>query len=302
MNDRMVIPIFDPGDLSNATGRCEVCEKELRRRSIAFAPCEEHPDARAIVISPASGIKTGIAGINLQPLNFMEAEENAVEAQGHPNFESILKFCCGTHSAKPEKIVKRYRELHDGIRLQAIPQVDFLDKKIVKPLLQAQTSYMTANFIATIAMCGIVAEMLSNFTWEIYQPSLQLGRKPLTESMQKALFGRTVDDMTQEARLNVLEALDLVSPESVVKFKRVKDVRNQYIHFHKSNPEEKTQKQEAAELFRLVQELVCDVIGQDFSNGRFNINQATFAYLEKNGLIKPFPTLPPSLSESEGNS
>jgi hypothetical protein len=290
MADRTIIPIFDPGDWENAIGRCEECNEELKRLPIAFASCKDHPTANAIVHSPGSSLTTGIAEINLHPLNFLDAEPEAITNNGYPTVEEILVFCCGaTHSAKPEKVVARYQQLHQGLRIQAIPSFDYINKKVIVPLLQAQSCYMTANFIATTALCGIVAEMLSNLAWEIYQPFLKLNKKEITLEMQKPLFGMPVESMTQEARLNLLKAVDIITQGTWDKFKRVKDVRNEYVHFHKYNPTEEAQKKQAAEMFTLVQELVCEVIGQDFSDGRLNLNQATFAYLQLHGLIKPFP-------------
>lgn len=290
--ERTIIPIFDPGDLANAVGRCEECDKELKRLQLAFEPCADHPRARAIVTSPGSRMTTGIAAINLKPLNFMAAEQDSVDKDGLPDSETILAFCCGKHSAKPDKVVARYNKLHEGIRIQAVPSVDYIDKKIIVPLLQAQSCFMTANFIATIALCGIVAEMLSNLAWEIYQPYLRIGKKEITTEMHKALFGMPVENMTQDARIHLLRVVEVISEQTFEKFKRVKDVRNEYVHFHKTNPSEKTQKLQATEMFQLIQELVCDVIGQDFSNGRFNLNQAMFAYLQRRDLIKSFPSSP----------
>lgn len=294
--ERTIIPIYDPGDLANAVGRCEECEKELKRLQLAFEPCADHPSARAIVTSPGSRVTTGIAAINLKPLNFMAAED-FVDKDSLPGAETILAFCCGKHSAKPEKVVARYKKLHEGIRIQAVPSVEYIDKKIIVPLLQAQSCFMTANFIATIALCGIVAEMLSNLAWEIYQPYLRIGKKEITAEMHKALFGMPVENMTQDARINLLLAVEVISEQTFDKFKRVKDVRNEYVHFHKTNPSEQTQKLQATEMFQLIQELVCDVIGQDFSNGRFNLNQAMFEYLQRRDLIKPFPSTAEQPSE-----
>lgn len=287
--DRTIFPIFDPGDLENASGRCEECDRELMRLPIAFAGCPEHPTARAVILSPQSSIRTGVGAVNLKPLNFLRAEAESLAEKGYPSADEILVFLCGTYSAKPEKIVARYSELHEGIRIQAVPLVDYIHKKIVIPLLQAQSSYMAANFIATIALCGIVAEMLSNLAWELFHPHLRIEKKELTVEMQKALFGMPVENMTQEARLNLLLAVNVLTDSTYQKFKRVKDVRNEYVHFHKTNPTDQTQKEQAAEMFRLIQELVCDVIGQDFSNGSFNLNQAMFEYLQRQGMISEFP-------------
>ena len=282
---RSLTPIFDAGDLEKAEGECGVCGSSLKRLPLAFERCAAHPDGGAIVRSPGSSIKVGVMKINLKPLNFLAAEKKEVEENGLPGVEDILKFCCGTSSAKPEKVVARYQQLHQGTRLQAIPQLDYLQKKIVVPLLQAQSCFLTGNYLATIALCGTVAEMLANFTWEIYQPYLKVNDQDLTGELQFALFDSQFEDLPQKSRVRLLSALALIDASTKEKFLRIIQVRNGYVHLHKTDSEEKTQKSQAGELFTLVQELVCIVIGQDFSNGRFNLNQATFAYLQRRNLI-----------------
>jgi hypothetical protein len=80
--------------------------------------------------------------------------------------------------------------------------------KLVWPLRHAKGSYALGNYLAPIALCGMVGEMVAILLWDIAKVTLQ--GHPITETEQRAMFGNTFEKLGQERRVDILHALKLV--------------------------------------------------------------------------------------------
>lgn len=298
----LFVPVFKEGNLDKAVAKCETCDKQLERirpPKLMFARCEDHPEAKAIVESPGSEMLTAKATISLRPFDFMAAEKD-VCPDTRPTADEIIEFCCHGKSFSIERVVSRYHELHRGTLLKGVPSVDFIDEKVIEPLQQAQSSYMMRNFLATIALCGVVGEMLTNLAWKVYKPFVRINGQEVTDQLEVGLFRSRLEDRTQAERMTILLNLNVIQQSSFDKFKRVMHVRNDYIHFMKVTSTVETQKKQAKELFQLVQELACEIIGQDFSQyGQLQLSQGMFDFLRRNDLVD-FP-IPGQKDKGSGN-
>jgi hypothetical protein len=172
--------------------------------------------------------------ITINPLTFLEASEGWVFGKegDAPSAEAILRFLCRSRgSFDTKEIVDRYKQLtgdqHSSLAI--LPAEQKLIEKIIKPLHGAISSYMTGNYIGTIALCGAVCEMSSIFSFELAQPRLKQG--PLSQADQRKLFSDTFEKLGQHRRIDVLIAMRIVDEETAQLYRVPLSIRKKYLHY-----------------------------------------------------------------------
>ena len=158
----------------------------------------------------------------VNPLAFLEVDEPwALMTKATPTLESVLRFLCPANERLDiETIVARYREIStEPVRLFLAPAEQRLLDKLVWPLRHAKASYMVGNYLATIALCGMVAEMVALLLWEIADP--QINARPMSKEDEKALFGSEFERLGQGRRVGVLSAYNIVAPDVRQHFEQI---------------------------------------------------------------------------------
>jgi hypothetical protein len=188
--------------------------------------------------------------------------------------------------------VQRYKEISsEPVVLAIVPAEQRILDKLVWPLRHAKASYMVGNYLAVIALAGMVAEMVALLRWEVAEISLH-GR-PMTGDDEKALFGTTFERLEQERRLHVLAAYGLIDAAAKGRFETIKETRRGYLHLwsqdHDSLP------RDAIKSYHAAVALVATTIGQEFRDGKIVINQPLVEYLERRGVYKPREESPPAV-------
>ena len=76
--------------------------------------------------------------------------------------EEIIRFASHpSASQSTEDILQEYDDINQaGKYIFFAPSQDDILNKLIWPLKAAKASYMLGNYLATIALCGMVAEML----------------------------------------------------------------------------------------------------------------------------------------------
>jgi hypothetical protein len=97
------------------------------------------------------------------PLRFFEADENwssLIKTGVTP--DHIIRYACAPdESAEIAQIVDRYRQISDkSADILVAPAEAKILQKLIWPLRHAKAAYMLGNYLGTIAMCGLVAEMI----------------------------------------------------------------------------------------------------------------------------------------------
>lgn len=149
----------------------------------------------------------------INPLAFHEAEEPWASEDKKPTAATVLRFACtpGLDDAV-DGIVSRYREISiETHRLFVAPAEQRLLDKLVWPLRHAKSAYMFGGYLSTIALSGMVSEMVAILTWETSQR--HLNTKLLTGADEKSLFGSSFERLRQDRRIDVLSAYGLISEE-----------------------------------------------------------------------------------------
>lgn len=162
----------------------------------------------------------------VNPLVFIEVDEPwASSTQGTPTLESILRFLCpADEPADVETVLNRYREIStEPVRLILAPVEKRILDKLVWPLRHAKASYMVGNYLATISLSGMVAEMAAMLLWETSKP--EINKHDLTKEDERRLFGSEFERLGQERRVSVLSAYGIIGDEARQDFETIRLVR-----------------------------------------------------------------------------
>lgn len=221
----------------------------------------------------------------LNPLQFLEIDEPWASLQKEePSLEAVLDFICIPDIGSDLKsLIKRYREISvEKTRLFAAPHEQRILDKLVWPLRNAKAAYMCGNYLGTIALCGMVAEMVAMLLFEITQ--FRLNNRPMSEKDQVSVFGRKFEKLGQDRRVNILAAYAVIDKNLEDAFERIRTTRNRYLHLwsqdHEQLPLDAIKSFEAAVL------LVVSAIGQNIKDGKLVMNPALVSYLEQKGTYR----------------
>jgi hypothetical protein len=221
----------------------------------------------------------------LNPLQFHEIDEPWASIQNQePSLEAVLDFICAPGIGSDlASLIKRYREISvEKTRLFAAPMEQRILDKLVWPLRNAKAAHMCGNYLGTIALCGMVAEMVAVLLFEISQFSLN--NKPMSEKDQVSVFGRRFEKLGQERRVQILSAYGVIDGKLVEAFEHIRGTRNRYLHLwsqdHEQLPLDAISSFEAGVL------LVISAIGQNIKDGKLILNPALLRYLDQKGTYK----------------
>ncbi len=126
-------------------------------------------------------------------------------------------------------ILERYIEITtDKLHLSMVPHKKEFDERLLKPLRSAKKNYCLGDYLATIASCGIVGEMLAILVWKSKKVSLK--GNLLTEEDEKCLFGSSFEKLGQKRRLEVLKTFYHINDSQYKNFLLLKNNRRPYLH------------------------------------------------------------------------
>jgi hypothetical protein len=141
---------------------------------------------------------------------------------------------------------------------------------------------MLGNYLGTVALCGLVAEMFAMLLLE--STDFSINGKPMDEAKQKALFGTTFEKLGQEKRIDILVAYDVIDQSLKDQFDAIRRIRRRYLHLwsedHRSLPSD------AIAAFRAATELFVRIIGQDIDKGTLVLRPGVVKYLERRGQFR----------------
>ncbi len=218
----------------------------------------------------------------INPLAFLEADEPwASSTQEKPTLEAVLRFLCPAEERLDfdiEKLLERYRQIStEPVRLFVAPVEQRILDKLIWPLRNAKSSFMVGNYLATISLSGMVAEMVAMLLWEISDS--QINGRTMTKEDEKLLFGSEFERLGQERRISVLSAYGIVNEDTRSNFDKIRNVRRRYLHLW-SNDHNRLPG-DGIQCFHAAVSLVVTAIGQDIRDGRFVLNPRLIGYLER---------------------
>ncbi len=221
----------------------------------------------------------------INPLQFIHVDEPWASTLPDPvSHETIVQFLSTPGlSIEIKDLISRYREIStEKVRLFAVPYEDRILEKLVWPLRHAKSGYMIGNYLGTISLCGMVAEMVAMLISDISE--FKINQKLMEKADQEALFGSEFEKLGQDRRVKVLKVYNIIDDETKRYFDTIRTARKRYLHLwsqdHESLP------RDAVEVFQAAVALVARVIGQNVREGMFVLNPAIEKYLDRTGVIE----------------
>jgi len=221
-----------------------------------------------------------IISVWVNPLQFLEIDEPwASLSKKSVTAKNILNYLCAPGIKSDVKsVIERYKQIStEEQRLLAPPVEPKLLEKLVWPLRYAKADYAIGNYIGTISLCGVTAEMLAILLFEI--SDIRHNNKPVTKSRQKQMFGREFEKLGQERRVEVLCAYEVIDDSHTRAFDTIREIRRRYLHFWSETNLDVSK--DAVKAFESAVSLVVQVIGQDVKDGKLYLNPTLLQYLQR---------------------
>ena len=187
-----------------------------------------------------------------KPLSF-----KAVDSGKEPTLEQVLEFLSAPRSPSDiGSLVRRYKEAKRELAVDVVIAHPKIFEKILWPLRQATASYMLGSYVAVIALCGMVAEMLAIFRWDLSGVKIE----------EESVFGRTFEKLGQERRIKILLAYQQISKQSKDSFDEIRETRRRYLHFWSKDRTPDEEQKDALKVFHKVISLMPLIFEDEDSN------------------------------------
>jgi hypothetical protein len=220
----------------------------------------------------------------LNPLQFEEIDEPWASHLKHDvSLEAVMDFMCTPGIGSDlESIITRYRKISiEKRRLFAAPLEPRILDKLVWPLRHAKSSYMCGNYLGTIALCGMVAEMVAMLLFEI--SNFAPNNRPMSGKDQESLFGRKFEKLGQERRVQILSFFGIINDDLKQAFNIIRKTRSRYLHLWSQDHDQLPSN--AEKCFDAAVLIVVTGIGQKIEEGKLVLTPALVTYLEQHGGI-----------------
>jgi hypothetical protein len=149
--------------------------------------------------------------------------------------------------------------------------------KLVWPLKHAKASFMLGNHVGTIALCGMIAEMVAMLRYEMeeFQPDAS-----------SRVYVQTFEAWGQSRRVRYLKKCGYTDGMYNQWFEMILEHRRKYLHFFSEN-KDLYPAGDALTCYRLAHGLVSWVIGNRHEQQVPLINPALSEWLARKGLVHP---------------
>jgi len=202
------------------------------------------------------------------------------------------------HPGQPvelEKYVAAYAEITGQEPMSQIfiaPFEPLVMEKLIWPLRQAKANYVAGNYVATIALCGLVGEMVTILLMEMH-----LQRTLSGAALEKAIA--SFEEAGQAARINKLTKAQAVTAPQTSRLSLIREKRNKYLHAF-SRPHDDPKK-DARTLFVAAAKMVAETITAPpvFREGKLVLNPHFTEYLRKRIPLTPVDPEPEKENQSD---
>lgn len=146
------------------------------------------------------------------------------------------------------------------------------------PLRSAKKCYCLGDYSATIALCGIVGEMLAILLWKIND--VRLKGEPITERAERGLFGKTFELLGQEKKIKILKTFGHINEIQYANFNLLRESRRPYLHLW--NTDLINEQAVALDVFKKSFQLFKEVTGTRLADaGSVAVNPLLLNFLNK---------------------
>lgn len=128
-----------------------------------------------------------------------------------------------------EPVIERFAEISpQELYIPIVPDEPKLLDRLLKPLKSAKRLYCFEEYLAALALCGLVGESLAMLVYRLQKP--KLGDSRISLEQEKQLFGSKFDKLGQERRVQVLKCFTLINNNQEELFSKIRAIRRKYLH------------------------------------------------------------------------
>lgn len=180
--------------------------------------------------------------------------------------------------ALSKEILERYFEATKKAHASIVPHSKEISERLLKPLMAAKKNYCLGEYTATIALGGVVGEMLTILIWKIN--NIKLNNQPISEKDEERLFGKSFENQIQQRRLQILRTFNLINEEQYSKFNSIRSNRNHHLHRWVIDPQ--SEKGRALDIFGNALQLFKEITGIGLATaGSLKVNALLLKFLEE---------------------
>lgn len=197
-----------------------------------------------------------------------------------PSIEGLVRFLTDPSlRVDLDRCVEAYHiisEYEDWTPVDFAPDDAQFLNKLVWPLRHAKSSFMLGNHLGTIALCGMISEMVAILRYEMeeFEPNSK-ATMPLSK----------FEKLGQEARVKELRRAGLIDPMIEQWFDMVRETRRRHLHyFTKDQPDASG---DALICYRIACGLVSWTIGQRHYHDSPTMNPILMDWLWRKNLVHP---------------
>lgn len=216
----------------------------------------------------------------INPLAFLEVDQPwASLGEREPTPQDIFNFLCTPGvSADVRSLTGRYKEIsQEESRLFVAPNDQRILEKLVWPLRHAKASYILGNFLSTIALCGVVAEMLAIFIFELAQIE---GIEINNENSSK-ISGQAFEKMGQKNRVRTLWKSGVIDGQMKSNYDLVRNTRKKYLHLWSQDHD--ILPRDSVAVFNATVLIVVNAFGLGIEKSTLSVKPSVISYLKKTG-------------------
>ena len=240
------------------------------------------------VVKAARDAEDERIAVLINPLLFPDVDLAKFEPSRVATPQAILEYACppGT-PADVDSIVARFKELDlDDAGVFAVPPDDRLLNRLIWPLRQAKSAYMFGDYLGTVALCGLVAEMIAILLYEVEHPRVHRGILPA--EAQHGLYGQAFEKLGQHRRVEVLLAYGFIGKDTKDHYDRIRTCRKKYLHYWTSSHDDLAA--DAAACFRSTVRTVVDGLGLGLKDRKIVVRTGLVEYFASSGAEPTDPT------------
>lgn len=128
------------------------------------------------------------------------------------------------------EIVERYIEVTPKDSHPTItPSYKKLNERITEPLRAAKKAYCFEDYVTSIALSGIVGEMMAHIFFQM--KTTNINGEILNSDGEKALFGKGFDALGQFRRIQILTSLGYITSSQKTQLENIQNNRRPYMHW-----------------------------------------------------------------------
>ena len=181
----------------------------------------------------------------------------------------------------PSNVQARYRAITaNQPQLFAPPADERILNQLIWPLRHAKACYIVGNYLATIALAGIVAEMTAILIHDLMERSFN--NRAMTPADETRIYGRLFEELDQSRRIEVLKGYGVLTTEAADAFGRLRGTRRKHLHLAQLVDKEELSR-DARAMFRDAVLVVAASIGQNVDDGKLVFTAQMMRYLERAG-------------------